>query len=751
MERNYLISNGIKLKSLFYWKGILIIYILFQVNGFAQCTDAFYGQYPSINVTPNCNGSHQTIDEYALAGEFCKVAIYAGSTYNFSSSRSFDYITITNEDASVIYTSGITPVSWTSGASNEVIRYYLHNNSSCQISSSPRTKYISCSVSQPVCYAPQVIQVSSITSASALVSWNEVTPTPSLGYQYYLSTSNVAPTSITTPTNYVVSDAINITNLLSNTTYYIWVRSNCSSLQSVWSPMQSFTTTGGCTTANYGLYPTATFSPSCTGNFETITTQANAGEYSNISVISNKQYEFKSSIGTDFITITNANASIVYTSGSSPLTWLSGSTSGTLRFYIHTSVNCGNSAVNRTRSISCSSASVTCLPPSTINVTSIENNQAVLYWSAVFPPPSNGYQYYVSTVNSSPGIFSTPIYNTNELISTITGLNPNTTYYTWVRSFCGANNYSTWRAGPTFTTLSSAPSCNLPSNISATSISNTTATINWNASNPSPVNGYDYYLSTENNAPNNSTVPSGNVSTTSVLIQSLVPNTSYYIWVRSRCSSTNYSTYLFYSFTTSNSPNGCTTSLYGQYPSGIITLDCIGVEQVLTTDAKAGQFSKITTYPNKGYTYRSTRNTDFITITNEDASVIYTSGLTPVSWNSSSNLEIIRFYIHTNSSCGNENISRTKTLICGNNLLNQSYEKELFKLYPNPTSNLLTIQTQLNEFNYVIYSVESRIIKSGKSNLEQTTIDVSNLPSGLYIIEVKSNNEEIRKQKFIKK
>ena len=61
-----------------------------------------------------------------------------------------------------------------------------------------------------------------------------------------------------------------------------------------------------CLTASYGQYPGTTFTPSCTGSPETISTACWAGEYSVVSVTSGVNYTFSSSVGSDYITISNA-------------------------------------------------------------------------------------------------------------------------------------------------------------------------------------------------------------------------------------------------------------------------------------------------------------------------------------------------------------------------------------------------------------------------------------------------------------
>lgn len=87
-----------------------------------------------------------------------------------------------------------------------------------------------------------------------------------------------------------------------------------------------------------------------------------------------------------------------------------------------------------------------------------------------------------------------------------------------------------------------------------------------------------------------------------------------------------------------------------------------------------------------------------------------------------------------------------------------STEKEIapanndFRIFPNPATNVITVSTpQFNEEATLnLYSGMGKLIKSTQSNLSNTKIDVSDLASGLYFIELKvlNNTNTLR---FIKK
>jgi hypothetical protein len=97
----------------------------------------------------------------------------------------------------------------------------------------------------PTCFEPSSLTVNSVGVTTATISWQEAFPEPQEGYQYYVSTSNIMPSSTVIPSGSVAAGvtSITITNLSAATLYYVWVRGNCSPTdQSIWSLIQTFST-----------------------------------------------------------------------------------------------------------------------------------------------------------------------------------------------------------------------------------------------------------------------------------------------------------------------------------------------------------------------------------------------------------------------------------------------------------------------------------------------------------------------------
>ena len=77
---------------------------------------------------------------------------------------------------------------------------------------------------------------------------------------------------------------------------------------------------------------------------------------------------------------------------------------------------------------------------------------------------------------------------------------------------------------------------------------------------------------------------------------------------------------------------------------------------------------------------------------------------------------------------------------------------EQFRIYPNPVKNQLTLEIYAGERHGVIdiYNPQGSLVKTVKINSNYKEIDVSDLPSGMYIIKVPDEREPFIKQ-FIKR
>jgi hypothetical protein len=93
---------------------------------------------------------------------------------------------------------------------------------------------------------------------------------------------------------------------------------------------------------------------------------------------------------------------------------------------------------------------------------------------------------------------------------------------------------------------------------------------------------------------------------------------------------------------------------------------------------------------------------------------------------------------------------KANTIYSTQSIYEQNAETTLLSVYPNPVQNTLNIKLEGHaNYEYSIYSANGKLIKVGKSNNEIANIDVSDLPKGVYVLQVESDNK-VYLSKFIK-
>src|SRR5690606_13112224 len=80
-------------------------------------------------------------------------------------------------------------------------------------------------------------------------------------------------------------------------------------------------------------------------------------------------------------------------------------------------------------------------------------------------------------------------------------------------------------------------------------------------------------------------------------------------------------------------------------------------------------------------------------------------------------------------------------------------ETNTFSIYPNPAKSELFLTSKNNSGNLklIIFNLEGRLLNTQNLNFEnQTSIDVSNLSSGIYFLNIEDENGTTTVKKFIK-
>ena|SRR6218665_3221741 len=535
--------------------------------------------------------------------------------------------------------------------------YYFWIRSDCGSTVStwtPGGSFTTTGGSTSSCGAPTNVSTSGTTATTATLLWNAPATVP-VSYDVYFSTSSTTPSASTTPSgNTTQAGNVNLISLTASTTYYFWVRSNCGTTQSAWISGGSFTTTAAaafCNEAPYGLYPETNYTPSCSGSTELINDDAWPGEYANINITANRQYTFSTSVAADYITVTNAAGTVLYANGVSPVIWLSGSTTGVIRYYIHTNAACGTVQVLRNRNIKCTTVTApTCAGPNGgFNVANITSNSALFSWGAPSVAPT-GYQVYHSNTNTAP---SAGLPTTEQVTPTnysyMNDLIGGRTYYYWVRSVCGTTA-GTWTFGGTFNTPAAA---------------------------------------------------------------------------------------------------SCNGALYGLWPTATYSPTCTGAVETINTDAYAGEFTNVNVVSNKVYTFSSSVATDYITIANPSG-VVLAGGATPFVWNSGTDNGVVRYHIHNSAACGSQESMRTRRIQCGTTLEIAEATLEGLQLYPNPVKDQLTITYSQQISTVEISNTLGQIIQQRNINAANANIDLSGYAAGMYMIKVTTDHGS-KTVKIIKK
>ncbi|WP_396180474.1 GEVED domain-containing protein [Flavobacterium sp.] len=369
----------------------------------------------------------------------------------------------------------------------------------------------------PSCVEPLGLVSASVTWNGASVSWDATSPVPSVGYEYFVSTTNSTPTAAGTATTnpYAV-----LTGLLSNTPYYIFVRSVCGSSDfSPWSASISFTTACAPITTFPSIEPFDTFLPNVcwskgkggdltagpttfgsndfyedgfanvgfTGSFAyniyySSWSPSNANDWiiSPLFTIPATGYELKFDAAAANYDVTTAVTDWESDDSVEVLVSSTGTTAWTPLFtYNDTNVPSNTGSVNIIDLDAYSGQTVrfayrvvegttngtsdfeffidnfqirltpSCIEPLGLVSSSVTSTGASISWDATSPLPSVGYEYFVSTTNTTPTAAGTATTNT---YAVLTGLLPNTPYYIFVRAACGSSDLSPWSTSISFTT-----------------------------------------------------------------------------------------------------------------------------------------------------------------------------------------------------------------------------------------------------------------------------------------------------------
>lgn len=340
---------------------------------FAQCLTSPNGEYPSGVYLPQvCDAA--TPNEIATdcyAGEYTTVALVAGNGYLFSSSLSTDYITISNDLGTVAYAFGTGPVNYNPTTTGNY-RFYLHTNASCGDNQNSRSRIIVCNGTvgclsggqyPSTNFVPTNCDGSTANDIATDCYAGEYTAVDLVGgndYAFQSSNTNDLVTISDASGSVVYAVGFEFANYspAANETirFYTHTDLGCGSenvnrIRTVYCLGSS--PSGPCTSEPNGMFPANTFTPACTGAFETIDAGCLTGEYSKVYLQNGYLYEFASSNPNDWITLTDETGATPLLFGLGPIVAGQVSGSGILRFYLHSDSLCGVDGAIRSRLVKC--------------------------------------------------------------------------------------------------------------------------------------------------------------------------------------------------------------------------------------------------------------------------------------------------------------------------------------------------------------------------------------------------------------
>jgi hypothetical protein len=564
----------------------------------------------------------------------------------------------------------------------------------------------------PDCASAPITPLNAATNvATGAVSFSWTAPTTGgvpTGYDlFYGLTAGTVTNLIGTFTS--SPQVINVNGF--NTTFYWKVVPKNAGGSAVGCPVWSFTTApspGYC--LNGTLYPAATYIPvTCDGvTNNQIVDNAYAGEYSNVTVTNGQPYTFTSSVATDFITISNAAGDTSLAAGLTPLTWTSNLT-GNIRFYIHTTDQCGTQATNRTRGIICGTPAADLpdyvglqWPPT---MTLVQGESGTVY-GRVYEPlvtpgagAGAGITAWVGVNNAntnpntwtealwSPATFNVDSGNDDEYMGAIgDGLDPGTYYYA-VRFRLNAGAY-------VYGGINAANEGNF---WNGTTHNSGVLTVT-----PAPIPANDECAGAIALTPAGDFASGANKTTTLVathdgLGTSCQENAGFDVW---------------YSVAVP--------------ASGSITIETGAVDGSAFTDSVIVVYSGTC-----GSLTELACGDDF-----EDFSSLFSqislSGLTP---GAVLYIQAGRFTL------GAGNSDEFQISAYDASLANPTFSNDSFKVYPNPVKNVLNLSSVEDISNVAVYNLLGQQVVAKSVNATQGQIDMSALPKGTYMVKITANNQ----------
>ena len=568
--------------------------------------------------------------------------------------------------------------------------------------------------------APPVLQAATnITANGVTLNWTASASTQAATYGVFYSTSSTAPTATTAPIiNNIPGVSTPVGSLQSNTTYYYWVRTNCggATSQSVWSFVGTFKTACGPMTSmseNFDSYGTGNIVPDCWVR--------------------------------NFVNGTMTISSTTPASGTRNIyqTTSTTQTPSTVVLPEFSNINAGTHWLKLKARVSTATG--------TLNVGYVTNPTdastfVLLQALSIANTNYNNPEYSVIVPTSVPANARLAIRNTAD----------GKGYY-W--------DDVIWEP---------VPSCFPPTAIATSAITANSATLSWTAPASAPASGYEYAYTTTNTAPTGSGTT---ISGTSVVIPLPAPSTTYYLWVRSKCSTTSQSVWISTTVTTKAVNDECSAPIAitpgGTFGANPVVATTVGATS--TTDTTATHTCQNTGYndtwysvvvPASGSITIETQSVSGSAVTDTVLGV-YTGScgaLTQVGCDDDSSSDgnfslvtltgqtpgatlLIGVWNYSASTSGQFRVSAYDASLLSTS--EAAAAKKEVKVYPNPFTDIINISEFKDIKTVKVNDVSGRTLKVIENPSKE--INLSSLNSGLYLITMYFKDGSQHTVKTIKK
>ncbi|MFC6095183.1 T9SS type A sorting domain-containing protein [Flavobacterium qiangtangense] len=676
----------------------------------------------------NNSGVFQTVTTCAYSTEEYSVvsSLIVGGNYTFTAQTGATagagphiYLTVTNA-SNVVIQHGPSPLT-INAITVGTVRLHYSENAAClgeAACKNSQVKYLT------DCIPPSALTSSNVTTTTATIGWTAPSTLPGDGYEYYVSTTNTAPTATTTPTGAVAAGTLtaNLASLPSATLHYFWVRSKCGANASVWTSSATFTTQ--CTA----------FIPSYTQNFATFLPSCWS----------------VSGAGTPATGPTGAGAGIWAADG-----FLNSGSSGATKVNLYYMNNIG------------------WLISPVIDLSAggyrVKFDFGATAWGATTATTMGSDDYVAFLVSNDNGTTWTTLHTFNASntpsnalntlsipLTTYTNANTKFAFYATDGTVDDTQDYDFFIDNFVVETI---PACEAPV-VTASAITSTSATITWPAITGSA--GYEYVIDNVATAP----TAAGTAQTAATYTtNSLTAQTVYYAHVRTNCGGT-FSNWTTISFSTRPANDEC---------AGAIALTvgtAYGTNLTDGTNAGASSSSQATPATCFGYSggdiwysivvpasgnltvetgNSSTGATGFdsvVTVYSGTCAALTQVGCDDDGADTGSYSKVVltnqtpgatlyaRVYEYNNDVVGSFGISAY-----ANALGTDSFEFSKLSAYPNPVKNVLNLSYSQDISDVAVFNLLGQQVLAKKVNAAESQIDMSNLTQGTYLVKVTVENQ----------